>query len=178
MIVDEIGLLGTGKKARRVRRITLLRGEGQDDVQVVSNLLDQNLYPLSELLELYRRRWHIEQVFQQVTETFSLEHLIGCAPQAILLQFAICLLMYNLMQVVKTYVAEDGCVLASTVSMFYLFSDVRQELQSWAYHTDGTWPRTQRDASQMRRRLRELLRGSWNAIAYTKASDKKPRASP
>jgi hypothetical protein len=188
LIVDEIGLLGTGKKARRVRRITLLRQNGQhdvkkhdvqeDDVQVVSNLLDQHLYPTSELLELYRRRWHIEQVFQQVTETFSLEHLIGCAPQAILLQFAICLLMYNLMQVIQTYVADDGCVLASTVSMFYLFSDTRQELLTWAYHTDGAWPRAQRDASQMRRRLRELLHGSWNAIAYTKASDKKPRASP
>ena len=30
---------------------------------------------------LYRRRWGIEQVFQQVTETFALAHLIGCEPQ-------------------------------------------------------------------------------------------------
>ena len=177
-IIDEIGLLGTGKKARRVRRITLIRGEEEDDVQVVTNLLDQDLYSATDLLELYRKRWGIEQVFQQVTETFSLDHLIGCSPRAVLLQFALCLLLYNLMQVIKTYVAQDGRVLASAVSMFYLFDDARQELLSWAYHTHGAWPRMRRDAGQMRSRLRELLRGSWDPIAYRKSSDKKPRARP
>lgn len=177
-ILDEIGLLGTGKKARRVRRITLLRGDDEDDVQVVTNLLDQERYSALDVLELYRRRWGIEQVFQQVTETFSLQHLIGCAPQAILLQFAICLLLYNLMQVVRAYVAEDGRVLASAVSMFYLFDDTQQELLAWAYHSDGTWPRVERDAQQMRARLRELLHGSWDPIAYRKSFDKKPRAKP
>jgi hypothetical protein len=32
-----------------------------------------------------------------------------------------------------------------------------------------------RDGRQMRDRLRELLRGSWDPLAYAKASDKKPR---
>jgi hypothetical protein len=117
-------------------------------------------------------------VFQQVTETFSLSHLIGSSPRAVLLQFAYCLLLYNLMQVVKAYVAADGKVLASVVSMFHLFNDVRRELSAWAYHTDGCWPRVRRDAAAMRRRLRELLRGSWDPVAYTKASDKKPRPKP
>ena len=117
-------------------------------------------------------------MFQQVTETFSLRHLIGCAPQAILLPFALCLLLYNLMQVIRAYVAEDGRVLANAVSMFYLFDDTRTELLAWAYHSDGTWPRASRDAKQMRRRLRELLHGSWDPIAYRKSADKKPRAKP
>ena len=30
----------------------------------------------------------------------------------------------------------------------------------------------------MRDRLAELLRGSWDPVAYTKASDKKPRGKP
>ena len=178
LIVDEIGVLGKGKKARRVRRITLKRQNDEDDVQLVTNLLDQNLYPTADLLGLYRLRWGIETLFQQVTETFSLQHLIGCAPQAILLQFAICLLMYNLMQVIRAYVAEDGQVLAGAVSMFYLFDDTRQELLSWAYHTDGAWPRANRNQNQMRSRLRQLLRRSWDPIAYRKASDKKPRDKP
>jgi len=176
IVRDEIGMLGSAKPMR-ARRITLLRGEEADDVILLSNLLDGELFSAEVLLELYRKRWGIEQVFQQVTETFSLSHLIGSAPQAVLFQFAYCLLLYNLMQVVKLYVAEDGGVLAALVSMYYLFSDVRDELRAWAYHTDGTWPRFHRDPAAMRRRLRELLRGSWTT-AYTKAVDKKPRGKP
>jgi hypothetical protein len=179
-VVDEIGVLGRGKQTMRVRRITLFRdaAQGDEDVVLLTNLLNRRQYSASNLLELYRFRWNIEEVFQQVTQTFSLSHLIGCSPKAVLLQFAFCLLLYNLMQVIKAYVAEDGQVLASVISMFYLFDDVRTELLAWAYHTDGSWPTVRRDASEMRRRLRALLKGSWNPITYTKASDKKPRGRP
>jgi Transposase DDE domain len=179
-VVDEIGVLSRGKRAMRIRRITLFRdqAQGEEDVVLLTNLLDRRQYSAQDLLELYRFRWDIEEVFQQVTQTFSLEHLIGCSPKAILLQFSFCLLLYNLMQVIKAYVAEDGAVLASVISMFYLFDDVRTELMAWAYHTDGSWPRVRRDASEMRQRLRALLKGSWNPITYRKASDKKPRGRP
>jgi hypothetical protein len=173
---DEIGMLGKGKQAMRVRRITLERtGAGEEDVVLLTNLLDRSAFPAADVLEVYRRRWGIEQVFQQVTETFALEHLIGSSPRAVLLQFAYCLLLYNLVQLIKTYVAADGKVLATIVSTFYLFQDIRRELVAWAYHTDGAWPRCRRDAEQMRQRLHELLHGSWDPIGYTKASDKKPR---
>jgi hypothetical protein len=187
---DEIGMLGKGKSAMRVRRITLTRanaganagvneggGAGEEDVVLLSNLLDRGAFTAADVLDVYRRRWGIEQVFQQVTETFSLQHLIGSSPKAVLFQFAYCLLLYNLVQLIKTYVAADGKVLAGAVSTFYLFQDIRRELAAWAYHTDGAWPRRRhhRDAEPMRQRLRELLHGSWDPIGYTKASDKKPR---
>jgi hypothetical protein len=200
-VLDEIGVLGKGKKQMRLRRITLFRdgggnknsikgkddkgktdnAQGDDDENVVllSNLLDRDAYAATDLLALYKHRWGIEQLFQQVTETFSLSHLIGSSPRAVLLQFAYCLLLYNLMQVIKTYVARDGNVLASVVSMFYLFNDVKRELSAWAYHTNGgAWPRVRRDARQMRDRLAALLRGAWDAVAYVKAADKKPRNKP
>lgn len=178
-VLDEIGILGKEKSAMRVRRITLFRdGEGEEDVVLLTNLLDRRKYGARAALQLYKMRWGIEQVFQQITETFSLSHLIGCSPKAILLQFSFCLLLYNMMQMVKAYVAEDGGVLACIVSMYYLFDDVRKELEAWAYHTDGNWPRVQRDQAAMVQRLRTLLKGSWRAIKYTKASDKKPRGKP
>lgn len=177
---DEIGVLGRKKTARRLRRITLVRhgAEGEEDVVLLTNLLERETYPAADLLGLYRRRWGIEQVFQQVTETFGLQHLIGCAPKAILLQFSFGLLLYNLMQLIKAYVAEDGRVLASVVSMFYLFGETRTQLTAWAYHGSGSWASPPRDVPQMRRRLRELLKGSWRPKKYTKASDKKPRGKP
>ena len=181
-VPDEVGVLGkpgVPGKSMRVRRITLARtGEGEEDVVLLTNLLDRDAFPAADLLELYRLRWGIEQVFQQVTETFPLEHLIGSGPRAVLFQFAYCLLLYNLVQLIKAYVADDGKVLAGVVSTFYLFHDIRRELTAWAYHTGGTWPRRRRDAAQMRHRLRELLRGSWDPIAYAKASDKRPRKKP
>ena len=97
-VIDEVGLLGSGAAGLRVRRIPKVRaGAGEEDVQLVTSLLDARAFPAEVLLELYRQRWDIEQVFQQITETFNLSHLIGCAPQAILLQFSLCLLLYNLM---------------------------------------------------------------------------------
>jgi len=197
-VLDEIGVLGKGKRQMRVRRVTLFRrddgngngnGNGnkdkdkdkdvpdRNDVVLLSNLLDRDAYPAADLLALYKHRWGIEQLFQQVTQTFALSHLIGSSPKAVLLQFAYCLLLYNLMQVIRAHVAADGRVPASVVSMFYLFNDVRKELSAWAYHTDGTWPRAAvgRDARQMRDRLAALLRGSWDPAAYTKAVDKRPR---
>ena len=178
-VLDEVGVAGRGEGALRVRRVTLSRAaEGEEDVVLLSSLLDRDAFPAADLLGLYRLRWGIEQVFQQVTETFALDHLIGCSPKAVLLQFAYCLLLYNLVQLVKAYVAEDGKVPASAVSTYYLFHDIRRELVAWAYHADGTWPRRRRDAAQMRRRLRELLAGSWDPVAYTKAADRKPRKKP
>jgi len=179
-VVDEIGTLSSGKKAMRVRRVTLKRDAkaGEDDVVLLTNLTDRTRFAADDLLALYQKRWGIEQVFQQVTETFCLSHLIGCQPKAVLLQLAFCLLLYNVMQLVKAYVAQDGKVRPAVVSMHYLFDDARTELKAWAYHTQGQWPSTRRDAAALRDRLRQLLTGSWNAKRYTKASDKNPRARP
>lgn len=177
-VIDEVGTFGNGKNAMRLlRRVTLVRqGKDEDNVVLLSDLTDRKVFDALDLLKLYRKRWSIEQMFQQVTETFALDHLIGCRPQAILLQFALCLLMYNLVQVVKRYVAADGGVDdVSAVSTYGLFYDVRRELTAWAYLAQVPWRRVSRDAAQMRQRLTELTAGSWDPVAYTKAADKNPR---
>lgn len=182
VIVDEVGFSGGATPRARgealpTRRVTLKRtGEDQEDVIVVTNLTDAAVYPAADILDLYGRRWGIEQVFQQVTETFSLRHLIGSSPKAVLLQFSFCLLLYDMMQVIRAWVANDGKVLTTVVSMHYLFDHTRRQLQAWAYHADGNWPRAAgRTAEAMRRRLAELLEGVWNAKLFTKAEEKKPR---
>lgn len=172
-VIDEIGFFGKGKQPMRLRRITLVR-PGEEDVILLTDLLDAQPFDALDLLTLYRHRWGIEQMFQQVTVTFALEHLIGCHPQAVLFQFAFCLLMYNLIQVVKGYVAEDGHVAMSIISTYGLFYDVKRELQTWAY-LGGAWSRHASDAGQLATRLRQVLKDSWDAVAYTKASDKSPR---
>jgi hypothetical protein len=177
-VIDEIGVLGSGKNALRVRRVTLRRrnaaGE-EDDVVLITDLLDRQCYGALELLKLYRRRWGIENMFQQVTETFSLQHLIGSSPKAVLFQMALCLLMYNLVQIVKAYVAQNGKVPREAVSTANLFYDIRRELSTWSYFELLMPRRSSGGLMQMQQRLRELLAGSWDPLAYLKAVDKRPR---
>jgi hypothetical protein len=142
-------------------------------VVLVTDLLDRRAFDAADLLKLYRRRWRLEQMFQQVTETFSLSHLIGCTPRAVLFQFAFCLLMYNLAQVVKAYVAQDGGAEREPVSTANLFYDVKRELLAWSYF--GLGAPAPGGAANTRPGLRELLKGSWDPLAYPKAADKKPR---
>ena len=100
--VEEWGFLGSPRNKKRlyVRRITLAR-PGEKDVILVTNLCDAQAVPAADLLEAYLNRWGIERMFQQVTEVFGLEHLIGTKPEGVIFQFAMCLLLYNLIQVVR-----------------------------------------------------------------------------
>jgi hypothetical protein len=196
-IIDEIGTFGVKRGTLRVRRVTLRTGRAGNrtgkgsgaggDVILITDLVDRTAYPAADLLKLYRRRWGIERMFQEVTETFSLKHLIGCTPRAVLFQFAFCLLMYNLTQVLKRHLAADGDVDVAIVSTRNLFYDLRRELQVWNYlglaapaaaaaaDDDDAIPG---DAEAMRRRLAALMKGIWDPRVYTKASDKTPRTKP
>jgi hypothetical protein len=126
--VDEIGMLhSTRQGSLRVRRITLDRA-GQKPLTIVTDLLDTDLHPADDLLELYRQRWGIEQVFQKVAEVFHLNHLIGSSPSAIIFQAALCMMLYNLLQVVRGLVADTQARPAATISAGNLLYDLNRQL--------------------------------------------------
>ncbi|MDX1968076.1 MAG: transposase [Planctomycetaceae bacterium] len=131
-IVESWGWLGSATDHRRrlVRRLELLR-DGAKSVILITDLLDAEAYPATELLWIYRERWEIERVFQKVTEVFGLSHLIGCSPEASLFQFALCLMLYNLIQVVRGYVAQAQDREPMEISTEMLFRDVTRELVAW-----------------------------------------------
>jgi hypothetical protein len=68
------------------------------------------------LLVLYGHRWGIERCFQQVTEVFGLQGLIGSSPRATVFQFAFCLVLYNILQLIRAYVADASAHKVSEVS--------------------------------------------------------------
>lgn len=114
-------------KRRYVRRITLER-PGEEAILLVTSLLDAERYAANDLLALYLARWGIERVFQKITEVFHLGHLIGTTPEATLFQLGFCLLLYNLIQVVRGYVAAAAERDRETISTELLFEDVRRQL--------------------------------------------------
>ena len=122
-------LAGPKNKHRRlVRRITLER-PGEESIILVTDLADR--YLATDLLDLYLARWGIERVFQQVTEVFGLEGLIGSSPEATLFQFAFCLVLYNIMQILRAYVSQGSKHPVQDVSTEKLFLDVQNQLIAW-----------------------------------------------
>jgi Transposase DDE domain len=129
---EEWGWLGKPNNPHRtrVRKITVTRANDEPFV-VVTSLLDADRYPAIDLLTLYRSRWGIETMFQQVVQTFDLRNLIGATPQATVFQATICLLLYNITLTIRDYVAVGAKREPKTVSTKLLFDDVVRQLTGW-----------------------------------------------
>jgi len=135
--VDELGRMyaqdwgwigaGRGLYSRRIR-LSLSKTE---DLILTTDLLDNTVYPAADLLAAYRERWTIERVFQQVTEVCELRHLIGSTPQGTIFQAAWCVLMYNVLQVIKAHVAAGGKLHPREVSGELLFNDATAQMTTW-----------------------------------------------
>lgn len=160
------GWLGrAGHAGRRyVRRVTLRR-EGEEDIIVVTDLEEAARWPALELLALYLARWGIERVFQQITEVFHMNRLIGTTPQGTLFQLSFCLLLYNMIQVVRSYVAAGRGQPVETLSTELLFEDVIKQLVALTELVStpqvmALLPLAS-TAAEVRQRLRELLGTVW-----------------
>jgi Transposase DDE domain len=178
--VEDWGWLGCerAKQRRFVRRITLYR-PGEETVIVLTDLLDAEQYPANPLLALYLARWGIERVFQQITEVFHLQALIGTTPQGTVFQLAFCLLLYNLLQVVRAYVATAQARPPETISTELLFDDVQRQLVAL---TELVPPLTVAplcapflSPDSLGQHLRRLLETVWTS-RWLKAPAKKPKA--
>jgi hypothetical protein len=180
-VTEEWGWLGAEDHPQRryVRRITLLR-PGEEEVAVVSDLLDAATFPAADLLSLYLIRWGIEQVFQKITKVFHLEQLIGSTPQATVFQAAFCLLLYNMIQVVQSYiaVAPSTPVPRERISTELLFRDIERQLTALTELTATEEIVAEIPAalslSEVAARMGELLAGVWRD-GWRKAINKKRR---
>ena len=173
-----IGAVSQGKRRRYVRQIHLIR-PGTDDVYLVTDLLDETRYPAADLLEAYLKRWEIERVFQKIVEVFHLEHLIGSSPEATIFQASFCLVLYDLLEVMRGFMAAGQAELAAdAVSMEKLFDDVTKELTAlvvlFPSATIAGWFAGEWSREEVARRLSPLLGGAWKE-RYRKATNKKPR---
>jgi Transposase DDE domain len=179
---EEWGWWGAASNDRRMiaRRITLER-PGQKAVALVTDLLDADAYPAEDLLETYLQRVTIEGVFQKITEVFSLQKLISSRPKGTVFQLSFCLLLYNLIELVRGYVAVGQGLDAESVSSEQLFEDVQRDLTALSAvvepevipHLVPAEP----SVEQVRGRLCELLVGLWKPI-WRKTVNKKRRVHP
>ena len=125
---DAAGELRSQRQGAAAVRLVTLTRPGKEPLRIVTDLIDADRYPANDLLELYRRRWGVEEVFQEVSEVFHLRHLIGSHPQAIAFQAALCMMLYNLLQAIRGIVAEARDRRPPTVSTRQIFYDLHREL--------------------------------------------------
>jgi hypothetical protein len=124
---DEVGQLHSNREGTKtMRRITLVR-PGTKDLVIITDLLDTEAYPANDLLELYRVRWGIEVVFLTVSEVFHLKHLIGSQPQGIIFQASLCMMYYNVLQVLRGLAAQTQQRATQSVSSHNLFYHLQHE---------------------------------------------------
>jgi hypothetical protein len=168
-VVESWGVLG-GKSNRRrrwVRRIELYR-DGAETIVLATDLDDPKLYPADDLLDTYAHRQGIEGVFQQTTEVFGLKRLIGSSPQAGLFQFALCLMMYNIVRLLMGYVADGNGKKLADVSGVKFYDGLREEMGAWrrliAAEFTASYFAELPDRAALQRHLRAILKGSWNVL--------------
>jgi hypothetical protein len=153
---------------------------GEEAVILVTDLLDGDAYPATDLLAVYLARWQMETVFQAITEVFGLRQLIGCAPQATVFQASLCLVIYNLLQVIRGYAAQVAPepTPVAALSAEQIFVDLHEELVGLHRLVDPhelvrCLPAAA-PAEQVQAQLRARLGQAWSA-AWRKAVNQKPR---
>jgi len=178
--VQRWGWIGGEREKRRryVRQITLYRPGEKDDVILITDLLDETLYPATDLLAAYLLRWEIECMFQKVTEVFDLQKLIGSTPNGMIFQSAFCFVMYNLIEVVRAYVAQAAGKAVHEVSTEKLFDSVHKQLTAWEELGEPSYAaayfQPPLGTKQLKQMLGRLLSGVWTD-RWIKAVNKKSR---
>ncbi len=76
------------------------------EIVLITSMLDAVEYPLEELAELYRERWHCELDLNALKTTLQMDHLRCKSPEMVEKEIWMHLLAYNLM---RQTMAEAAC---------------------------------------------------------------------
>jgi IS4 transposase len=116
-------------ETRTFRRLTVELREPTRDGDMVLHLLSNLPKEIPGLLiaELYRKRWTIETLFYEVTQTLSCEIDTLCYPRAALFVFCLALTAANAVAVIKAALrAAHGDEAADELSGYYMALEIKQ----------------------------------------------------
>jgi hypothetical protein len=75
------------------------------EIILVTTLLDAEAYRISDLAELYRRRWQVETALAQLKTTMQMDMLHGKTPPGVLKELMVFAIVYNLVRMVMRHSA-------------------------------------------------------------------------
>ena len=116
-------------ETRTVRRITVELLQPTRDGDLVLHLLTNLPADVTavQCAELYRKRWSIETLFYEVTQTLECEIKSLCYPPAALFVFCLALMAANAVAVLKAALrATHGVEEANEMSAYYMALEIKQ----------------------------------------------------
>lgn len=116
-------------QTRTMRRITVELRQPTRDGDMVLHLIANLPEEVSavQCAELYRKRWSIETLFYEVTQTLECEIKTLCYPPAALFVFCLALMAANAVAVLKAALrATHGEETADEMSAYYMALEVKQ----------------------------------------------------
>jgi IS4 transposase len=128
-VYEQALVLTHGDETRTVRRITVELAQPTRDGDTVLHLLTNLPEDVTavQCAELYRKRWSIETLFYEVTQTLACEIKTLCYPPAALFVFCLALMAANAVAVLKAALrATHGVEEADEMSAYYLALEIKQ----------------------------------------------------
>ena len=129
-VYEQESQLTFDKETKRYRRITIeliqATRDGDMTLHLFTNLPKEEVSGL-KVAELYRKRWTIETLFLEVTQTLACEINTLCYPKAALFVFCLALVAANAVAVIKAALrAAHGEEKADELSGYYLALEIKQ----------------------------------------------------
>jgi hypothetical protein len=99
---------------------------------VVTTLLDPQLYPATEILEAYGKRWRIEMCFDDLKTTLEMEYLSCLTPKMVHKELLIFLIAHNFLRWIMAQAAQANGVALERISFKGCLDAFRQFSQALA----------------------------------------------
>lgn len=148
----------TGLPTTWTLRAIRYKKKGFDDVTLLTSLLDAEMYPAKELIELYHERWELEIGYDEV-KTHLLdrrESIRSKKPAGVSQELWGIAIAYNLVRVEMEAVAAEAEVPPTRISFTTSLAMIREELLGLTLPrmTPGAVPAS---LNRLRRRLKRLI---------------------
>jgi DDE family transposase len=87
-------------EVRELRYTLASKGQRTHGVTLATTLLDETLYPMADVAELYGLRWRVETRFAELKTTLKMRKLKSKSPEGVMKELAVYCLVYNLVRAV------------------------------------------------------------------------------
>jgi hypothetical protein len=121
----------------KLRRVTLLSGQGKQYVFLTNNMT----LPAAQVATIYKNRWMIELLFKQIKQNFPLRYFWGESSNAIKMQ-VYCVLIAQLLMVVIRKKAATKKSFANRITVIRLHLMSYVELLEFIKDTYKAWRKT------------------------------------
>lgn len=106
-VTERLAVIGTGQGAPRMRvRLIEKRLPGGEVLRLVTTVLDPAELSAAAALALYRRRWAVERLFQDLKEVLDLRRFYAANTNAVAMQVYASAIVYAALRVAQAHIAR------------------------------------------------------------------------